>query len=453
MRSVASMVITVATLVATIAELAASSNDSVTAFSEFQKRDREAFERFRTGTSTEDRKTGRNPPPMRSISPERLRAEEIYNKYRMRRDRLENPDPEKGLNAKIAVLRAKLFRTNRPWADSVLWGDQEWKIDWPLLQDLEARAVPIREELQKLEAAWRDEGFAARIGRDLNDGYGRTIWYVYLDKEDHSVFPSPIRSNLVDYVTFEINSVWPTNIPPATATPSSSTSSETEQVIHDAPPPPAVPAPETPEIDEEIQTENIGFVKPWDQMTPEERRRALMENRPEAWSGFCRDVFGTDTNGQALVTSIVACSNVTDGATNIAIANLPPPTPMTTGKAWDAMTAEERHKALRANEPLAWDGLRDALISGDAERIKQVIEALTPKPQINDAARAVAYWHGYQTAQMESATSPGNSNLDVIAAAYVHPELMALVRQGYADAQAGRPPQYAVPTPPDAYQF
>jgi hypothetical protein len=111
------------------------------------------------------------------------------------------------------------------------------------------------------------------------------------------------------------------------------------------------------------------------------------------------------------------------------------------------MTPEQRHAALKANEPLAWDGLRDALLSGDARRIEQVLEALSPKPAITDVARAVAYWHGYQTAQMEAATSPGNSNIDVIAAAYVHPELMALVRQGYADMQAGKPPQYTLPGP------
>ena len=112
-----------------------------------------------------------------------------------------------------------------------------------------------------------------------------------------------------------------------------------------------------------------------------ERRRALMENRPEAWSGFCRDVFGTDTNGQALAKSVVACSNVTAVTTNIAIANLPLPTPVATGATWDAMTPEERHAALKANNPQAWDGLRDALLSGDANRIQQVLEALSPKPK------------------------------------------------------------------------
>lgn len=109
------------------------------------------------------------------------------------------------------------------------------------------------------------------------------------------------------------------------------------------------------------------------------------------------------------------------------------------------MTPEERHAALKANEPLAWDGLRDALLSGDAKRIDQVLEALSPKPVITDFARAVAYWHGYQTALMEAATSPENSNIDVIATAYVQPELMALVRQGYADMRAGKPPQHTLP--------
>jgi len=429
-----------ATLAAT-ALLAADAQRGGNTFDAFKKRDQAASEQFRTGKPAGDRATGKL-PPSREISPERQRAQTIYSECCRLRGMLEDPDPEKGLNTRISALRAKLFPTNRPWVDCLsLWGDQEWKVDWPLLQDLEARAVPIRADLQKLETAWRDEGFAAHIGRGLDDCYGRKAWYVYLDTADQSVFPSPIRSNQVDYVSFHMDFVWPTNAPDggAVAPP------VPEHVVHDTPPPPVAPPPEIPEIDEEIREENIEVVKPWESMTPMERRRALMENRPEAWSGFCRDVFGTDTNGQALAKAVVACSNVTAVTSNIAIANLPPPTPVATGKTWDTMTPEERHDALKANKPLAWDGLRDALLSGDAKRIQQVLEALSPKPVITDFARAVAYWHGYQTAQMEAATSPENSNIDVIAAAYVQPELIALVRQGYADMRAGKPPQYTLP--------
>lgn len=421
--------------------LAADTRQDSDTFDAFIKRDQAAFEQFRTGKPASDRTTAAE-TPARDGSPERKRAETLYGEYCRLRGMLDDPDPAKGINTRIAALRAKLYPTNRPWVDCLsLWGDQEWKVDWPLLQDLEARAVTMRADLQKLETAWHDEGFASRFFLGLGDCYGRKTWYTYLDTADQSVFPSPIRSNQVDYVSFQMDYMWPTNTPPAATT----AAPKPEEVVHDTPPPPVAPPPEIPEIDEEIREENIEVVKPWESMTPEERRRALMENRPEAWSGFCHDVFGTDTNGQALAKAVVACSNVTAEATNTALANLPPPAAVATGKAWDAMTPEQRHAALKANETLAWDGLRDALLSGDGKRLQQVLEALSPKPVITDVARAVAYWHGYQTAQMEAATSPGNSNIAVIAAAYVHPELMALVRQGYADMQAGKPPQYTLP--------
>ncbi len=439
-------VVCTVTLIAT-ALVAEDAQHGGNTFDAFIKRDQAAFEQFRTGKPAGDR-AHETVALAREVDPLRQRAQAIYDEYCRLRGSLDDPDPEKGINARIEALRRKLYPTNRPWVDCLsLWGDQEWKVDWPLLQDLEARAIPMREDLKKLETAWSNEGFATRIGRGLDDCYGRKAWYIYHDKADQSVFPSPIRSNLVDYVSFHIDCVWPTNTPPAvtTAVP------KPEEVVHDTPPPPVAPPPEIPEIEEEIREENIEVVKPWESMTPAERRRALMENRPEAWSGFCRDVFGTDTNGQALAKAVVACSNVTAVTSNIAIANLPPPAPVATGKVWDTMTPEERHAALKANEPLAWDGLRDALLSGDAKRIHQVLEALSPKPVITDVARAVAYWHGYQTAQMEAATSPEHSNIDVITAAYVHPELMALVRQGYADMRAGKPPQYTLPGA-DAFQ-
>ncbi len=410
-------------------------------FDAFRKHDREAFEAFRAGRSrgvTAARAS-------RAMAPARLRAQELYDTYCRVRGTLEDPDPEKGILTRIGALRAKLYPTNRPWVDCLsLWGDHEWDVEWPLLQDLEARAVQSRDAMRQLEAAWRDEGFSQSIGRGLDDCYGRKAWYIYHDKDDQTVFPSPIRSNQVDYVSFHMNAVWPTNDPPAVTAPPTAPP-EPEAVVHDAPPPPDPPAPEIPEIDEEIREENVESVKAWDDMTPAERRRALMENRPEAWSGFCRDVFGTDTNGHALAKAVVACSNVTAVTTNRAIANLPPPTAIVPGKTWDAMTTEERHDALKAIKPEAWDGLRDALLSGDPGRIQQVLDALTPKAVLSDAVRAVAYWHGYQVGQMEAATNPENSTIDTVAAAYVHPELTALVRKGYADAKAGNAPQFTLP--------
>ena len=52
---------------------------------------------------------------------------------------------------------------------------------------------------------------------------------------------------------------------------------------------------------------------------------------------------------------------------------------------------------------------------------------------------------------MEAATTPESSTIDTVVAAYVHPELMALVRQGYADAKAGKPALWGLPAP-DAMQ-
>jgi hypothetical protein len=52
---------------------------------------------------------------------------------------------------------------------------------------------------------------------------------------------------------------------------------------------------------------------------------------------------------------------------------------------------------------------------------------------------------------MENATTPESSTIDTVVAAYVHPELMALVRQGYADAKAGKPALWGLPAP-DAMQ-
>lgn len=107
------------------------------------------------------------------------------------------------------------------------------------------------------------------------------------------------------------------------------------------------------------------------------------------------------------------------------------------------MTPEERYEALKKNDPAAWDAVRDALLSGDPKQVATVIQALNARP-LPQIALQTAYWHGYQLGLQEKATSPAVSQLDTVAAAYVQPKLMALVRQGYADAMAGNPPVYAI---------
>ncbi len=429
-------------------------------FDSFRKRDREAYEIFRSGKRAQagaravpqaaapddERDAGQDAGQvvlMRAVSPERQRGQEIYDAYCRLRRALEDPDPERGLDKRITGLRGKLFPTNRPWVDSLsLWGDREWDVEWPLLQDLEARAAQDRAEMQRLAQAWEDEGFRSRLHRSLHDCYGRTAAYIYLDRADQSVFPSPIRTNQVDYVNHHLNILWPIDEPVSTAS-----TSRPGTRIHEGPPPPDPPVPETEEIDETIRTENIETMKAWDDMTPEERRRALMENRPEAWSGFARDIFGTDTNGQALARQAVVASNVTAVATNIAIANLPPPAAVRPVKPWADMTVEERHAALKGNRAEAWDAVRDALLSGDPARIRETLDALSARPAITETARAVAYWHGYNVGTMEAATKPESSTLALVVAAYKVPELMTLVREGYADAQAGRSARYGLPGP------
>jgi len=381
-------------------------NASESAYSDFMKKDRKAFEEFRSGKPKPAQSHDKS-AESRQISPQRKRAMEIYSEYLRLSRILDNPDPKKGYNV---------------------------------------RAKKIRLERDKLVKVWNDEGFRSKLGhRPLDECYGRTVWYFYLDK---SVFPPALCSNQVDYVISHMDKVWPTNTP-AVVSSTSVPSAPPHVVVHENPPS-EEPQEVVPEIDETISEENVERMKPWDEMTPEERHRALLENRPEAWQGLSRDLHndmcGTNTNGIPLVKAALSCSNVTAVSTNIAIANLPPPAPVPAGKSWDEMTPQERHQAIKKLNVSAWDAMHDALLSGNTSRIKDVIKALDAKPpEITDAARAFAYWHGYQTGQMEAATNPSSSALETIVASYKIPELMKIVRKGYADGKAGKAPQYPNP--------
>ena len=421
-------------------------NASESAYSDFMKKDRKAFEEFRYG-KTKPAQSHDKSAEFRKVSPQRKRAMEIYSEYLRLSRILDNPDPKKGYNRRIKKLRNHLFPTGRAWYwEEALWSEKDVNFKYPFLQELEVRAKKIRLERDKLVKAWNDEGFRSKLGhRPLDECYGRTVWYFYLDK---SVFPPALCSNQVDYVISHMDKVWPTNTP-AVVSSASVPSAPPDVVVHENPPS-AEPPPEVPEIDETVSEENVERMKPWDEMTPEERHRALLENRPEAWQGLSRDLHndmcGTNTNGIPLVKAALSCSNVTAVSTNIAIANLPPPAPVPAGKSWDEMTPQERHQAIKMLNVSAWDAMHDALLSGNTSRIKDVIKALDAKPpEITDTARAFAYWHGYQTGQMEAATNPSSSALETIVASYKIPELMKIVRKGYADGKAGTAPQYPNP--------
>ena len=427
-----------------------SAGESGSAYRDFVYKDRAAYESFRAGKPQATRVRDKA-KYSRAVSPERKRAMQIYSEY-LRLSRTLD-DPENGYNQRIGKLRTHLFPTGRAWYwEWPLWSDNDNDFKYPFLQEIEVRAKKIRLECKKLVKAWDSEGFREKLGlRSLDDCYSRTFSYVYLDKEDTSVFPSPIRTNQIDYIFNQLNNVWPTNaIVTTTSQPTSSGSHEV--VIHENPPPLDPPPPEIYEIDEEIDEANVERMKPWEDMTPEERHRALLEKNPEAWQALSRDLHrdlcGTDTNGVPLVKAALTCSNVVAVSTNIAVANLPPPTPVTAEKSWDEMTAQERHESIENLEVVGWDAMYESFVSGDISRIKDVVKALDAKPQeITEASRAFAYWHGYQTGQMEAATNPDTSTLSAIVAAYKIPELMSLVRKGYADGKSGAAPQYTIPTP------
>jgi len=431
-----------------------STGEEAGAYGDFIRKDRDAFKEFKSGRKTREKPT--RPAPAEVIllqkadapegSAQRHRARELYDEYCRLQGTLDNPDPKKGYDSRIGQLREKLFPTNRAGYDQAYWSERDWTERWPFLQDLEARAAQRRAELEALAAKWVEEGFQDIFYLPLDKCYGRKSKYVYLDKTDPYAFPSPIRTNMVDYVYHEMDRRWPTNAPAPQVIPPPS-------VIHENPPPPDPEPPELDPIDEEIVSENVATPKPWDEMTPEERRRALMENSPEAWSGFCRDMFGTNTNGNSLVEAVLACSNVTAVATNIAVANLPPPIPVPVVKSWGEMSDSERYEALKANRCEAWDAVLAALLSGEASRTDDVLRALSAKSAIPDVARQTAYWHGYQVGQMEAATQAEESTIDMVVAAYKVPELMALVREGYDDAKAGRPQQYGLPAPGELQQY
>lgn len=417
---------------------------SAESFDDFIKRDRQEFEAFREGRPKPAPKE--NKPvlarPKAEVSPERARAQALYNRYCELRNSLENPDPKRGYLVRIAQLRARLFPTGRPNVDSYsLWGDREWGYDWPLLQELEARVPKIRQEMDAIDAQWVSEGFRGKIGPLGDFCYGRKSEVVWLDT-GADTFPSPLRTNLVDYVGLRLDTLWPTNAPSSSGGDSSGGTTNHVQTT-----PPQIPDPPVAEEYAET-TNNIPPKKSWDAMTPDERHEALKANDPDAWINVYRALISGLTNAIEEVRQALDASGATADPPPATYTNLVP-TAVTPAKPWKEMTPEERHEALKKNDPSAWDAVRDALLSGNPDQVAVVIEALNAKP-IPEIALQTAYWHGYQLGLMEKATNPEVSQLDTVAAAYVQPALQALVRQGHADAMAGRPPVYSAPGTPSA---
>lgn len=414
---------------------------SAETYQEFIKRDRQELKDFVQGkTTTVARAAARQAAP----GSDRERALNLYNRYCQLRGSLENPDPKKGYYARIAQMRAKLFPTGRPNVDPYsLWSDNDWDYNWPLLQELEARVPKIQAEMQTVEKEWSAAGFGGSIGPLGDFCYGRKSWVSWLDKEANE-FPSPIRSNQVDYVGLRVDTLWPTNTPATTSTTATgghTGGGPTNPVFETKP---SVPEPPPVEAYEET-TENVPKKKAWDQMTPDERHQALKANDPDAWINVYRALTSGKTNEIEAVKQALSATGSTAAVPVCCATNLTP-TAVTPAKPWKDMTPEERYQALKRCDPAAWDAVRAALLSGDPKQVAEVIKALSAKA-IPDFAIQTAYWHGYQVGLQEQATKPETSQLETIVAAYQHPVLQKAVRDGYADAKAGKPAVYSSPVP------
>ena len=368
--------------------------------------------------------------------PDRVRAQDIYNRYCRMRNRLDDPDPEKGLKAGIRKLEGELYPTGRPAVDSYsLWSDHDWNVRWPRLQDMRIRRDRIEDSLKVVEQEWNDAGFNGQIGPLGDFSYGRKSWVFWLD-HDANTFPPPIRSNQVDYVGLRIETLWPT-----AATPPVSDTDDPGRKDPVFEKPPVITTP--PESDKyEVTTTNVPPKKSWDDMTVDERHDALKANDPEAWKEVHEVLVSGDLDAIKEVKEALGATGTTAPPPPGANTNLTP-VPAPVKKPWKDMTAEERHEALKQSDPTAWDAVRDALLSGDPAQVTLVVNALGAKilPEI---ALATAYWHGFQLGVQEKLTQATESQLDVVAAAYKVPQLQQLVRTGYADGQAGKPPAYTL---------
>lgn len=412
---------------------------SAETFQEFKKREGQELREFAEGKpQVVARVAGQRAEP----SPERLKALALYNRYCQLRGSLEDPDPKKGYYVRIKQLDAKLFPTGRPYVDSYsLWGNREWDYEWPLLQALRARVPKIEAEMAGVEAQWKEAGFGSKIGPLSDHCYGRKTWVVWLDKESN-LFPSPMRSNQMDYVGVRIDEIWPTNAPSATV----SGSDQTGKPPHVHETKPEIPTP--PEVGEcDTSTNNIPKKKSWAEMTADERHEALKANDPDAWINVYRALVSGQTNAIEEVKDALGASGKTAGPHPVSLTDIKP-VAVSAGKPWKDMTPEEQHEALKRSDPAAWDAVRDALLSGDPKRVASVVKALGART-IPESAIQIAYWHGYQLGLQEKVVKPESSQLETVAEAYKQPELMKAVRQGYADAMAGNPSAYggALPVP------
>jgi hypothetical protein len=305
-----------------------------------------------------------------------------------------------------------------------------------LLQELRARVPKIEAEMAGVEAQWREAGFGNKIGPLSDHCYGRKTWVVWLDKESN-LFPSPMRSNQMDYVGVRVDELWPTN--GASATGPVGDPSGKPPHVHETKP--EIPTP--PAVGEyDASTNNIPKKKAWGEMTADERHEALKANDPDAWINVYRALVSGQTNAIEEVKDALGASGKTSGPHPVSMTNVAP-VAVSAAKPWKDMTPEEQHEALKRSDPAAWDAVRDALLSGDPKRVDAVVKALgARKVQIPESAIRVAYWHGYQLGLQEKVVKPESSQLETVAAAYKQPELMAAVRQGYADAMAGKPAAY-----------
>jgi len=341
------------------------------------------------------------------------------------------------LNAGIKILEEHLFPTGRPWVDYFShWSEEDRDVRWPQLKDMRVRRGRLEAEVAALEEEWSNAGLDISIGT-LGANYCRKIWISYLDRKADT-FPSPIRSNQVDYVIHRIDSMWPTAETPAV---DETASKGRKDPVYEKPP--VVPDPPKPDKCE-VTTTNVPPKKAWEVMTDDERHEALKANDPDAWTNVRDALLSGDTNKIQQVKDALGASGKSAEPPPIAITNLTP-TEVAVVKPWKDMTPQERHEALKKGDPAAWDAVRDALLSGNADQINAVVQALGAQA-IADVLIATAYWHGFQLGVQEKLTQAEESQLDVVAAAYKDPKLAQMVRKGFADGQAGNPPEYELPT-------
>jgi hypothetical protein len=332
-------------------------------FQDFIKRDRQALEKFsadqKPGAARPKASAESNSSKVRAeVSPERVRAQALYNRYCQLRDTLENGDPKRGYNRRISDLENKLYPTGRPFADWFQWSDDDNLRNYPFLKELIVRRRAIQTEMDALARQWSDAELSSRL-HPLVDCYGLKAWAFWRDK---SVYPAVLRSNEVDYVGFHLERIWPTNTIPTDA----------NGVYEKEPPAPPEP-PDAPEMDE--STNNVPAQESWGQMTSDERHVSLEANDADTWRSVYNALVSGATNLIEQVKNALDATGASATPPVISFTNLTP-TAVTPAKPWNDMTPQERHEALKNNDNGAWDAVREALLSGDPKQVAVVVEAL-----------------------------------------------------------------------------